>query len=269
MPRLLPGGSFGVAARGDIAPRPAAIPLSPERNSHVSHYRDLRARHRYEWLRTEGSAKVYARVRPKVGQQLAHQGTDLVIEGFPRSGNTYAVASFRRANGVDLQVASHLHAPANLLAGARLGIPSILLVRDPFDAVVSYMQREAVSAACALRLYIRFTADVLPNVDGYVVVPFPLLTHSFKRVVEVVNHRFGCAFRSHGDTREDREWVRARLVRRSHLTDGWFDPMRASVPTPERHAQRSLLREELTARGHLAEAALRAYEQLLRYSPPG
>src|SRR5205814_3293356 len=58
--------------------------------------------------------------------------TEVVIEGFPRSGNTFAVAAFHYAQRPrDVKIAHHAHVPAQLLSAVRLGLPAVVLVRDP------------------------------------------------------------------------------------------------------------------------------------------
>src|SRR4051794_35640317 len=74
-----------------------------------------------------------ARHRTKNGI-AADRTTDIVIEGFPRSGNTFAVVAFRLAQSRAMQVAHHLHIPAQLLWADRVGMPSMVLVRNPVDA---------------------------------------------------------------------------------------------------------------------------------------
>ena len=53
--------------------------------------------------------------RRKYRGLLVDGGTQMVIEGFPRSGNTFAVFAFRHAQRRDIRVAHHLHAPAQVI----------------------------------------------------------------------------------------------------------------------------------------------------------
>ena len=65
--------------------------------------------------------------------------TEIVIEGFPRSANSFAVNAFVLAQGRPVHVAHHVHAAAQVLAAGRAGVPAILLIREPTDAIVSYL----------------------------------------------------------------------------------------------------------------------------------
>jgi hypothetical protein len=54
--------------------------------------------------------------------------TQLVIEGYPRLGNTFAVVAFLQAQKEDVRIAHHLHAPAQVIRAARWRIPTIVLI---------------------------------------------------------------------------------------------------------------------------------------------
>src|SRR5690348_1788018 len=58
--------------------------------------------------------------------------TDLVIEGFPGSGNSYFRAWVHFANGW-AHVTSHQHSPAVIRRAIADGRPTIVLARDPVD----------------------------------------------------------------------------------------------------------------------------------------
>ena len=60
--------------------------------------------------------------------------TQLVIEGFPRSGNTFARRAFVMAQDERFdktRIARHLHVPAQVVRAARWQIPTLVLIRKP------------------------------------------------------------------------------------------------------------------------------------------
>jgi hypothetical protein len=121
--------------------------------------------------------------------------TDLVIEGYPRSGNSFAVAAFTAAQPGEVRVAHHTHAPAHVLAAVRRCVPTLLVLRDPDEAVVEFaLAKPAIGVTWALRAYVRFHEPLLPVADGLVVGPFPEVTGAFGAVIERVNRRFGTSF---------------------------------------------------------------------------
>ncbi|MEW6059376.1 MAG: hypothetical protein AB1551_04425, partial [Actinomycetota bacterium] len=62
--------------------------------------------------------------------------TDLVIEGYPRSANTLAVSAISAAQPGPIRIAHHLHAPGHVIAAIRRGVPVLVLVREPEEAVI-------------------------------------------------------------------------------------------------------------------------------------
>jgi hypothetical protein len=121
-------------------------------------------------------------------------GTEAVIEGYPRSGNTFAVAAFRLAQKRPVQLAHHVHAPAQILEGLRLGLPVTVLIRRPEDAVLSYVIRAPMDVERALHMYIRFYARVLPRRGDVVIAPFSTVITDFDSIIVSMNKRFGTSF---------------------------------------------------------------------------
>jgi hypothetical protein len=119
--------------------------------------------------------------------------TRFVIEGFPRSGNTFATAAFEVATKPRKpKLGHHVHSPAHVLAAVRLGIPVLVVTRPPRDAVLSFViQQPHVSIAQALRAYVRFHQTLLPHLDRFVVATFDQVTRDFGEVLDRVRARYG------------------------------------------------------------------------------
>jgi len=77
------------------------------------------------------------RPRPAFDDLLVTESTDVCIEGFPRSANSFTVGAFRHAQPEPVQVAHHTHVPANAMRACAWRIPTVALVRSPYDAIVS------------------------------------------------------------------------------------------------------------------------------------
>ena len=133
--------------------------------------------------------------RPRYRGLLVDDRTQLVIEGFPRSGNTFTVFAFRYAQQNDVRIAHHLHAPAQMMRASRLGIPALLLLREPRDAVISLMLRDPrFSAERSLRYYVTFYETVADYRDDFVVGSFEKVTSDYGAVIRRINARFGTEF---------------------------------------------------------------------------
>ncbi len=145
------------------------------------------------------------RIRPTKRETLADRHTAIVIDGFLRSGNTYSVAAFQVANGFGPHVAHHLHGGAHVLRAVRLGLPTVVLIRAPADAVSSYLvRRPTLTPDDALLEYLDFYRTAWPARDGFVVGPFTQVVSDFGGITDAVNLRFGTTFARFDDEPESR-----------------------------------------------------------------
>jgi hypothetical protein len=142
--------------------------------------------------------------------------TELVIEGYPRSANTFSAFAFQLAQPRPVRLAHHLHAPAQIIAAARRGVPALVPVRKPRDCAISIAIREPhVSLAQALDAYRSFHEAVLPHRDSCQVALFEDVTGDFGRVIEALNAKFGTAFTPFQHTPENVERVYALIEERA------------------------------------------------------
>ena len=169
----------------------------------------LRHHARRPLARTPYAWDVAMLLRSSKRQTLAGKRTAIVIDGFLRSGNTYSVAAFQVANGAAPHVAHHLHGGAHVLRAVRLRLPTVVLIRQPADAVSSYLvRRPTLTPDDALREYLDFYRTAWPARDGFVVAPFELVVSDFGAVTDRVNERFGTSFtRFEGDPASERAAV--------------------------------------------------------------
>jgi hypothetical protein len=204
------------------------------------------------------------RARSGHGEAVDHD-TDLVVEGYPRSANNFALAALQSAQPEPARIAHHTHAPATVVAGVRWGIPVLLLVRDPEDAVLEFViRRPALSVGRALRGFIRFYEPLLPYRDRVVVGSFEEVTTDFGSVIRRLNHRFGTEFREFEHTPENVEACFAAIER--HYRTQYGDDLMEQVvarPSAVRDLETAALRptyralpEEIRGRARALQEAL-------------
>ena len=150
---------------------------------------------------------------PTVALSLARLGrygeplearTEVVIEGFPRSGNSFAVAAFRRAQRRPVRIAHHLHAPGHAIAGVRAGLPTLVMLRSPDDAVPEFAaSKPNIPVREILRGYVRFHEPLLPHRHGFVIGPFEEALSDFAAVIRRINERFTTSFHHFEGTGEE------------------------------------------------------------------
>lgn len=210
-------------------------------------------------------AAMYARADKR--STLARTDTALVIEGFPRSGNTFSVAAFQIANGPQLHLGRHLHGAPHLLRAERLGVPAIALVRAPEDAVPSYLvRRGGLHAEDALVEYLDFYRTAWRARDAFVVGLFDEVTSDFGTVIDRVNVRFGTSFARYEATPEN-EAAAFELVEEMNRLECRGEVVESHVgrPSAERDARKAEIAASLE-RPRAVELLGRAQELYGRYA---
>jgi hypothetical protein len=136
--------------------------------------------------------QVARRKYPGPSPQVIGPDTEMVLDGYTRSASTFAVYALQLAQERPVRLAHHLHAAAQVVAGVRAGLPTLMVIREPRGAVLSQVLREpGVAIRDALVAYVRFHETVRPYRDGMVIGEFETVTRDFGSVVRQVNSRFG------------------------------------------------------------------------------
>lgn len=186
---------------------------------------------------------IYARSRKHAGR-LVGPNTSLVIEGFPRSANTYAVWAFRHDNP-EAVLAHHTHAQAQVMYAVKHKIPALVVIREPEAAVRSLLVRHPhIGASLALRSYVQFYEDLLPIRAGFVLAQFDQIVSDFGAAVVRLNAKFGTSFVPFLSTEENRRRVIDRI---DAAHRGAYGTVRVShLPRP--HEQRDTLKRAIDLR---------------------
>ncbi len=139
---------------------------------------------------------------------LVNRSTEMVMEGFPRSGNTFSVAAFEWSQNRPLNIAHHLHSASQVIWGCRHNIPVVVLIRKPKEAVVSFLIRESyLTPELALRSYISFYKAIVGLKSRVLIVTFDELTEDFGAVIERINKRYNTTFSLFEHTAENVEKI--------------------------------------------------------------
>jgi hypothetical protein len=92
-------------------------------------------------------------------------------------------------------VAHHVHTPAHVMVGLRLGVPTLVLTREPEDVVVSHLMRKPTrTVKDILRGYLRFYEPLLPRRGSFVVGTFDQVVSDFGSVIRRINQRHDARF---------------------------------------------------------------------------
>jgi hypothetical protein len=223
-----------------------------------------------KWLQSHAGkhpAAFYSlyRLARKDRARVVTPGTQLVIEGFPRSANSFARVAFNRAQKGTVRIATGLHVPAQVIRAARWRIPTLVLIRSPKDAVLSFAIRDPISVGQALRYYLSFYETVEGYGDAYVLGTFEEVTGDFGRVIRRLNDRFDTSFSPFHHNERNVEAVLARVERNSKRKFGeshWEN--KASRPVAAREETKRGLEHELEGpeAGRLLSRAEAVYKRL-------
>ena len=177
--------------------------------------------YRERWRRTfRHRAKTFIGARPALffpifrrrstfDSLLVHPGTDICIEGFPRSANSFAAGAFEQAQQQPVQIAHHTHVPANAMRACEWGIPTLVLIRAPHAAIVSViaLSKETqlvnrtvespiqyISFHDWVHAWLTFYQSLLPYRERIVIAPFEEVIQGMGAIIQRVNIRFGTDF---------------------------------------------------------------------------
>lgn len=196
--------------------------------------------------------------------------TQLVIEGFPRSANTFAVWAFRQAQPDEVRLAHHLHYPAQVIRAAQWQIPTLVLIRNPQDAVLSLItRRPLLSVEQALRHYISFYKTAARHREAFVLGHFEEVIADYGAVIERVNEKFGTRFSIFEHTEENVEKVYSRIEERYRAQyQEKLSETRIARPSATKEEMKRAMRSNLEAprwRSLLAEA-IAVYDDLTTHT---
>ena len=212
---------------------------------------------------------LYRMLRPR--QDLSRAVTPdklVVIEGYPRSGNSFARRAFVMAQDETFDVtriAHHLHVPAQVIRAARWRIPTLVLVRRPKDAVLSLAIRDPISVDQALRYYISFYETAEQYRESYVLGLFEDVTGDFGQVIKRLNDKFGTTFSLFRHNEESVNELFAGMETQARKKYGerlWERKVQRPAATRERIKDEIEYESENPRRKKLIERAEAVYDRL-------
>lgn len=203
---------------------------------------------------------------------LVEPATDLVIEGYQSSGNTFARKAMEHANP-GVRIASHSHSWAHVARGLQLGKPVVVLLRPPLEAVASHAVRMRLDDLDReLSRYHRFYRRVSAMSESVVLAPFEVTVNRYCDVIAQVNTRFSTRFAlfDHNDQVAVAE-VFAEMEREVRSSPPELDlRWRIARPSPERGEATREMQSRLAGERHRPALARceAVYDRLLRACSP-
>ena len=121
---------------------------------------------------------------------LTTKDTDIVIEGFWRCANHYAVFAFKNAEK-NINIAHHFHASAQIKIAIKKNIPSLVLIRNPFDCIASCLVFEPnTKPQYFIEYYKQFYTSLMDLRHNFVISDFDETITNFDVVMKKINKKF-------------------------------------------------------------------------------
>lgn len=208
--------------------------------------------------------RIYYLFAPQYRDRIATKQTELVIEGFPRSANTFAYIAFQKAQGrEDITIAHHLHLAAQIKRGVYLNIPVLILIRKPEDAVRSLCVRHPeASQRRALQNWIKFY-QVAEKYRNYIVLgEFEQVTKNFGEIIKCLNKKYS---RSYSIFESSEENISSVFVSIERFNDQHGENNELQVNRPSIYRQ-TIYKNMSIEQGTLLDRANELYFRLLEKS---
>ncbi len=133
--------------------------------------------------------RLFARKYP-FNRMRMHADTEVCIEGFPRSANSYAVVAFKLRNQ-SVKIAHHLHVPAQIISACRKDLPTIVTLRHPLEAVASFLIfQNSRNISTYLKIYHRFYQVLQPFGEQVIWADFKTVVTDFNKIILAVNQKY-------------------------------------------------------------------------------
>lgn len=146
-----------------------------------------------------------------------------MIEGYPRSANSFTLRAFRKNNDPKIQyhTAMHLHSPAHVIESIRLKIPCLVLIRELDNAIISRIalliqakelgeidyknmsnkDYEKITMYWTKRYY-NFYNPLIKFSNKIVIAHFNQVISNFDAIIEKVNNFFNTSFKKFNHSQE-------------------------------------------------------------------
>jgi|AntRauTorcE11897_2_1112592.scaffolds.fasta_scaffold11569_2 hypothetical protein len=191
---------------------------------------------------------------------LFSRDTDIVIEGFPRVGNTFFVVAFQKLSEKKLTIAHHVHLTCQIKEALASKKPIIVLVRDPIDAVVSLKIREPrISIYVALFWYLQFYSFALKHKARIEIKFFSSFISNYNEIAIK-----GFRFKESINLKDDDIFSQINEINRKEDNEKANNDLAVSMPTEEKEKRKREIMGNFNSNTWLAQKCSKVYEELIK-----
>jgi len=129
-------------------------------------------------------------LRGKFKDRIVQADSELCIEGFQRSGNSNFFILFKHKNR-QVKIAHHIHGSAHVKRAIENGVPTLVLIRQPGDALASLLSWDKkLKPKIAIKAYINFYQQLMDVKSKVLIADFEESTNNIAGIVNKLNERF-------------------------------------------------------------------------------
>lgn len=213
---------------------------------------------------------LHRRLRSFEAEAYIDSRTEIVLDGFPRSANSYARFAFHVATGKPEILAGHAHSSQLLIWGAKEGIPAVVVARHPDQACASlYQMEQTVSLVRIFGAYATFHNRIsgLISRGEILLASFDEVVTDFGSVMQRVNTRFGTRFPKYSRSATNEARVSALLEESNRIFEGGkLSEASVSRPSSERLSSAQILSNLGRSEERARQRALESYELVTQNS---
>ncbi|UOM34190.1 hypothetical protein [Acuticoccus sp. I52.16.1] len=191
--------------------------------------------------------------------------TELLVEGYPRSSNTFTIDMLNvlaERSGGHRRTAHHTHSRRHVDLALGYGVPTVILVRRPLDAIVSYQVYSRRTVEACVADYVAFY-DGLAARDGYIVGTFDEIVGDFNAFLARLNPLLTRPLPLSNDLAADAATAHQRDLARAERTHGEHAMRRVGVPDARRDPLKAEVREAVAQALAADPAPDRLYAEML------
>lgn len=205
----------------------------------------------------------------KVNKNLfINNKTQLVISAFPRTANTFFIVALESVQKEKIEIAHHLHVPALALEGIKKNIPTVLLIRNPKDSIISLLIRENhLTLEQAINAYISFYKPMLKYKREILIFDFHTIINDFTSIIESINKKFKLNLTNYDeDNKLDNDEIFAKIDKiNKHFNKNTLVETKVSRPSTNRSELKLKLQKKLEEKKYLSRISLceKLYKELV------
>ena len=158
---------------------------------------------RYPWL----FYQYYSRIAHPT--RTLTKETDLLIEGFGRSGSSFTRDSFYLLNNKKIKIAWNQKSPSAVAEAVKWKKPILILIREPKEVALSYkIMNENLSFELILDQYIRYYKSIWKYKKNFVIAQNDQVWKNINNCIHQLNTKFTTKFQFSEDLQDNMDNVK-------------------------------------------------------------